>query len=328
MQTLYAAKNRLFPRVRRWAAAVAAIVSAAALCACDPPRIEGRAEAERRLNPCEQALYTALDADRTIATAKPVMLAHAELTTSRDAWLDVAVYCPSRFGEGVTHAARAQVRAEAVYGTDAVDAGWSVNGVTTLDSDADADALDGLVDLSAAALAEDKAGFAFEVLAARGAPGATLELSDRSKAAAQKLAAMSGDDSRQAVYAVDELTVHPDTTVDSATGLKAPTASVVLMDCARSLVGAVAEGTELPTGADAESAQSGDVGMTRTDGASGTQRNGSDGTPAGGTDADRTVERVWRAYAVQAANHTAQAFRLGYPMIDEALFEAEDTAKD
>ena len=166
------------------------------------------------------------------------------------------------------------------------------------------------------------------MLAARGAPGATLELSDSSKAAAQKLAAMSGDDSRQAVYAVDELTAHPDTTVDSATGLKAPTASVVLMDCARTLIGAVREGTELPTGEDAESVQSGDAEMTQTYGMSGAQHNGSDGTPTGGTDADRAVERAWRAYAVQAANHTAQAFRLGYPMVDEALFEAEDTTRD
>ena len=78
---------------------------------------------------------------------------------------------------------------------------------------------------------------------------------------------------------------------DAATGLNAPTTAVVLMDCARSLVAAAHD--------------------TRTD-----QNSQTEPTP---------TDEAWRAYAVQAANHALQAFRLGYPMIDEALFDAKAT---
>ena len=144
---------------------------------------------------------------------------------------------------------------------------------------------------AAAADAEDVAGFAFEVLAARQVAGATLQQGDRCKAAAQMLASLGQDDARQGVYDPTPLLDHPDRMTDTVTGLSAPTTAVVLMDCARSLIAAAHD--------------------TRAD-----QTSQTEPTP---------TDEAWRAYAVQAANHVLQAFRLGYPMIDEALFDAEAT---
>ena len=130
------------------------------------------------------------------------------------------------------------------------------------------------------------------MLAARQVAGATLSQSDRCKAAAQMLASLGQDDARQGVYDPTPLLDHPGRMTDAATGLSAPTTAVVLMDCARSLIAAAH---------DARADQTSQAEPTPTD-------------------------EAWRAYAVQAANHALQAFRLGYPMIDEALFDAEATA--
>lgn len=179
----------------------------------------------------------------------------------------------------------------AYFGLTHDDAGWDETGITSLDIDRHRSALDDLVDTAAAADAEDVAGFAFEVLAARQVAGATLQQGDRCKAAAQMLASLGQDDARQGVYDPTPLLDHPDRMTDAATGLSAPTTAVVLMDCARSLIAAAHD--------------------TRAD-----QTSQTEPTP---------TDEAWRAYAVQAANHALQAFRLGYPMIDEALFDAEAT---
>ena len=179
----------------------------------------------------------------------------------------------------------------AYFGLTQDDAGWDETGITSLDIDRHRSALDDLVDTTAAADAEDVAGFAFEVLAARQVAGATLQQGDRCKAAAQMLASLGQDDARQGVYDPTPLLDHPDRMTDTVTGLSAPTTAVVLMDCARSLIAAAHD--------------------TRAD-----QTSQTEPTP---------TDEAWRAYAVQAANHVLQAFRLGYPMIDEALFDAEAT---
>lgn len=294
MQTPYAEHHRPSPGVRRWLSAAAAAALTVTASACTMPRIQGRAEAEREPSACEQALYTAMDADETAASALPMLMRYPATRTARDSWLDVAVSCPSRFAEGVMRAARASAWTDAIattFSLEGDDAGWDDAGVTSLDADRHRSSLNGLVDLSAAADAEDRTGFAFEVLAARHAPGASLGQSDRCKAAAQMFASLSDSDSRRGVYDTTDLLAHPDRMEDAATGLSAPTSAVLLMDCARALADAVRDGEDADSPSD----------------------DGAQPDPA-------LVDEAWRAYAVQAADHAAQAFRLGYPMFDEALF--------
>ena len=294
MQTLRVENHRVFTHIRRWASAAAVLALTLTAGACTMPRIQGRAESEYEPSACEQALYTAMDADETMRSPLPLPMRYDAARTARDSWLDAAVSCPARFGEVVMRAAQSAARADtmaAYFGLTQDDAGWDEAGVTSLDIDRHRSALDDLVDTAAAADAEDVAGFAFEVLAARQVAGATLQQGDRCKAAAQMLASLGQDDARQGVYDPTPLLDHPDRMTDTVTGLSAPTTAVVLMDCARSLIAAAHD-----TCAD--------------------QTSQTEPTP---------TDEAWRAYAVQAANHALQAFRLGYPMIDEALFDAEAT---
>lgn len=97
----------------------------------------------------------------------------------------------------------------------------------------------------AMAVAEDRAGFAIEVLAARGqTAGATLALSDMHKTAGQQLVALANgnfddsgaqssssgqNDPRQKVYAIDQLLANPTTIADKASGQTVPTAAAIEM---------------------------------------------------------------------------------------------------
>lgn len=299
MQTLCAEKNRLFARVRRLLAAAFAAAATVALSACTMPRMEGRAESERELSDCETALYTAMDANQTITSSNPRIMAYPALITARDAWLNAAVACPARFGEGVMRAARA---AAIVYSASSmihdVDPRWDNLGISSLDIDIHRAALDGLVDTNAAANAEERAGFALETLAARQETGASLTQSDRCKAAAQMLASLGDSDTREAVYDIRPILEHPSTIIDSANGLSVSTVSLIHMDCARALI------------------ETAEPNNSRPDSGNGTQP------------APEPIDEAWRAYAVQTANHAFQAFQLGYPMFDEAIFLDPDRADD
>ena len=95
--------------------------------------------------------------------------------------------------------------------------------------------------LATAAQAEDRAGFAMEVLAARNNGHATLDISDRHKTTSQRFASFSGTiDDRRKTYEATALLAHPDTMLDSATGLTAPTDATIEMNCARSEITAIA----------------------------------------------------------------------------------------
>ena len=95
--------------------------------------------------------------------------------------------------------------------------------------------------LATAAQAEDRAGFAMEVLAARNSGHATLDISDRHKTTSQRFASFSGTiDDRRKTYEATALLAHPDTMLDSATGLTAPTDATIEMNCARSEITAIA----------------------------------------------------------------------------------------
>lgn len=193
-------------------------------------------------------------------------------------WLDVAAQCSERFGEGAVFSARAelsQASLAAKLGQDDSQQAQParLDGVESLDVDSQT--------LLAMAQAEDRAGFAMEVLAARGVSNADLTTSDNHKTTAQQLVSLAGvmpgsdDDPRQKVYAVDTLIGDSGTVTDAVTGLKVPMVAAVEMDCARAEVTAW-------SGTDAESA-------------------------------------AILAYLV--AQHAYQAFQLGYPTSDFALFE-------
>ena len=151
------------------------------------------------------------------------------------------------------------------------------------------------VNVYAMAVAEDRAGFAIEVLAARGqTAGATLALSDMHKTAGQQLVALANgnfddsgaqssssgqNDPRQKVYAIDQLLANPTAIADKASGQTVPTAAAIEMDCARAQIKAVTESKS-------------------------------------STESDTLL-----ILAALAAKHAYTAFQLGYPATDAALFE-------
>ena len=183
----------------------AALVASAVLttAGCAMPRIEGRAESERVVSDCERAYYAA--AALEAALPHPFVLRSLTAADAAAQWLDVAVDCPSRFGEGVTNAARlisryaagdtddtALIAATDVWSSLTGDASGTAEpadssasasdddtaaasdaGESPSDADASADTTDTITgmptaSLAAMALAEDRAGFILQIMAARG----------------------------------------------------------------------------------------------------------------------------------------------------------------
>lgn len=195
-----------------------------ALTACSMPRIAGRAEAEQRQSPCEKAYFDAT-ADNKIAhdQHQHIIRRYFSAQQAVSAWTNTAAQCPARFAEGTLRSAQARHMARALGDQLSV----AVAPITLSRFD-DVESLD--VDsksLATAAQAEDRAGFAVEVLAARNSGHATLDISDRHKTTSQRFASFSGAiDDRRKTY--------------EATGLTAPTDATIEMNCARSEITAIA----------------------------------------------------------------------------------------
>ena len=135
-----------------------------ALTACSMPRIAGRAEAEQRQSPCEKAYFDAT-ADNKIAhdQHQHIIRRYFSAQQAVSAWTNTAAQCPARFTEGTLRSAQARHMARALGDQLSV----AVAPITLSRFD-DVESLD--VDsksLATAAQAEDRAGFAMEVLAAR-----------------------------------------------------------------------------------------------------------------------------------------------------------------
>ena len=162
------------------------------------------------------------------------------------------------------------------------------DGIDSLDVDTDS--------LAAMAAAEDQVGFAMEVFAARSFGHATLDISDRHKTTSQRLISLSGaEDNRAKTYDVTQLLANPNTIVDSATGLYAPTDAVLEMNCARSEIAAVA--------------------------ASSTSSNASTKSQTTSDDhSDDSREQSLGMLASMIADRVDLALDWGYPAFDEALF--------
>lgn len=278
-------------------AAVCATALLCSLTACSMPRLEGRAEAERTMSPCEQALVTSTAAD-ALPDGTPQLRYYMTLRSVPLAWIDVAAQCSDRFAEGTLRNAQTKQALATLAGKFGQSApevtAARLDGVTSLDIQTSA--------LDAMAVAEDRAGFAMEVLAAQGkTAGATLRLGDMHKTASQQLVSLaekgasstsstssasstsstgqSHADPRQKVYAVDALLANPVTIPDKASGLTVPTAAAIEMDCARAEIAAVADTESKP-------------------------------------DADTLM-----ILSALAAKHAYTAMQLGYPATDAALFE-------
>ncbi|KFI72257.1 hypothetical protein BMIN_0148 [Bifidobacterium minimum] len=172
-----------------------------------------------------------------------------------------------------------------------------ISSLNAVDFDGDA--------LSSMAVAEDRAGFALQLLAARGGQHATLEEGDQRRAIAARLTSSAkndnGPDRRQQVYSVTSLIAHPDLIVDSATGLSVPTAAVVEMDCARAITAAA-------TARSSSSATTTQGATQKTQGA--TQK----ATRLG------NAESLTLLMAL-AQYHLWNAVQWGYPVVDSALLD-------
>lgn len=290
--------TRLAPRLAALAVSCALI---APLAGCAAPHLESRNADASKPGACESAYLTAsagTGGDAGTADEQPMMMRYLNELAATNAWIDVASTCTSRFAEGAMRSAQVAYAAETLGTTlgvtpptpPTVDYGDVVH----LNAGADA--------LAAMSLAEDRAGFALEVLAARGVENATLAASDNHKTAAQRLFSLSGasSDPRKKVYAVDKLIANPDMIDDSAAGVAAPTVAVVEMDCARAYLDAMS-------------------GATDTDLTDSTDS--TDSTETTGSDAVSPSHKTLAWLARMAAARAWRALELGYPSADSALFQ-------
>ena len=279
---------------------------------CAAPQLETRVEANRAANSCSRAYRSANEAQNVVAGHNPRLMRFLAATAADSQWTEVAAACPQRFAQGTIHAAQAQhlahMLAPAVGGTYSEPAAATHRG--GLDGRTQLHA--GTKVLLAAVLAEDRAGFAAEVLAARGVSNATLALSDDHKATASRLfslASAAGNikDPRQKVYSVKQLLANQDTIIDAATGLRVPTMAAIEIDCAREEI----------TGIDGQDSQS-TQGTQITQGSQHMQQ--SQGSSASSpTDDSASIDGL-RTLSLLAASRMEQAFDFGYPSLDAALF--------
>lgn len=293
------------------AAAMTAVVCTLALAipAHALPGVAGRAD-DAELGPCEQALQSGYRNRSIYRSSMPSSTRLLAAMSARNAWRTVALDCPQRFVEGTVRSAYATFAATTLadrlgVSNIVVEPGTRLDDNTGLDLDADA--------LAAMSLAEDRAGFAYEVLAARrGANAQLYALSNERKANAQLLATAvkQSKDPRQKVYSIAAIASNPSETTDPSTGLSAPTTAVIEMNCALEQLAAFDGGNASDDGVDAMSGSS-------ASGASGSTESPS-GADVGITDKQKpgmaTVSSL-------IAGHIAQALSDGYPAIDSALLK-------
>ena len=224
------------------------------------------------------------------AEGTPLLEQYATGLAAPLTWIDVAGYCSGRFAEGTLRDAQTKQWLAFLadkFGQSAPEVTPArLDGVTSANVDRSV--------LDAMAVAEDRAGFAIEVLAARGqTAGATLALSDMHKTAGQQLVALANgnfDDSGAQSSSSGQSDPAKSLCHRPTTGQPhhhrrqgkcqtVPTAAAIEMDCARAQIKAVTESKS-------------------------------------STESDTLL-----ILAALAAKHAYTAFQLGYPATDAALFE-------
>lgn len=242
---------------------------------------------------CERAYADATaNADIMADRSRHIVMRYLAAQEAVSDWANTAAYCPARFADGTLRSAQARHAVRLMASRLAIDIAQPTlsrcDGIDSLDVDTDS--------LAAMAAAEDQVGFAMEVFAARSFGHATLDISDRHKTTSQRLISLSGaEDNRAKTYDVTQLLANPNTIVDSATGLYAPTDAVLEMNCARSEIAAVA--------------------------ASSTSSNASTKSQTTSDDhSDDSREQSLGMLASMIADRVDLALDWGYPAFDEALF--------
>ena len=219
----------------------------------------------------------------------PLMVQYGNGLAAPLAWIDVAGHCSGRFAEGTLRNAQTKQRLTVLAGKF----GQSAPEVTPARLDGITSATIDRSALDAMAIAEDRAGFALEVLAARGVTaGATLTLSDMHKTAGQQLVSLANKRFSDSGSTADAATAKTHgkglcrRPVAGQSGhhrrqgqrTNRAYASAIEMDCARAEIKAVADSTSQ-------------------------------------SDSDTLL-----VLAALAAKHAYTAFQLGYPSGDSALF--------
>ena len=195
---------------RRIVAALCITALCGALSACSAPRIDGRAESEHQPSACESAYWAADASTATMNGRHHIIMRYLAAKQAVGQWSEVAATCTQRFAQGTIRSAQAEhvavtlgtrIGGNDTYRTVSDDSLRQVLGID----------LDGAT-LGAMSLAEDRAGFVMEVLAARDTPGATLSRSDRHKTAGQLLFTASGlsRDPREKVYDIQKILASTD----------------------------------------------------------------------------------------------------------------------
>lgn len=364
--------NRRFHTVSRRSvtACLAAAISSVllvSLSGCTMPRYVGRAESEQTLSDCERS-YDAARHNHDIGSdaGQPLIVRYMASISARSQWIEVAATCIDRFGEGVLRAAQHTAisydiarRFAGTGGDGAGDAGTgsdtasdsgtaddiaqNMTGIHDASSLADVNELDILPEmLTGMALAEDRAGFTVEILAARGSSDATISLADEHKATGERLISLASgsgssvNDPRRKIYEVGTLLANVNEIVDPTTGLRASTFAVAEITCAREEIAAVtsrindgATGGNA-AGATSDSATDGDTAEApagSTTGGSHTEDSSTDGSTTEPTDRSSTEStdkadhtQSMRILANLVSSHVTSAFTAGYPSFDHALF--------
>ncbi|MBW3087970.1 hypothetical protein KIH77_04380 [Bifidobacterium sp. 82T24] len=306
------ASRRLRFRASSFAAMVLA-ATAAVICmlvlsipAHALPGLAGRGD-DTELGPCERALQSGYRNHAIYQSSMPSSTRLLAAMSAKNDWTTVALNCPQRFSEGTVRSAYAAYAAESLASNLGIADIVAIPG-TRLDDNSglklDADAL------AAMSLAEDRAGFAYEILAAkRGADSRLYSLSNERKTNAQLLATAvkQEKDPRQKIYSIDAIAKNPAEATDPGTGLSAPTTAVVEMNCALEQLDAF-------SGGDAEAAESDGSASAATSGATQSSSN----ADAGITDAQKPGMRIVSSLI---AGHIDQALSDGYPAEDSLLLK-------
>jgi hypothetical protein len=276
-------------------------------------RVEGRAEQETELSPCEVAYQGAQHDQAAFDTAISSVQRSQASRSASEHWIAVAANCTGRFAEGSMNSALALYALSRIEGTSPFS-----DAIAAVPSDAIAGSHLSSSEASAIALAEDRAGFRIEVLAARsGASSDSLRLSDNHKALAQSLVSLHPEtsDPREKVYAVQQLLAHPATITDSVTGLSTTTSGQIEMDTARAIVEAMTA-----TKSSSENDTDGDDASASASSSSSSSTSTSTSTSA--SSSNRNAEDSIQALTVAAritASRAATAFALGFPAFRAAV---------
>ncbi|MBQ5557702.1 MAG: hypothetical protein IIT36_03840 [Aeriscardovia sp.] len=248
-----AARRKTTMTLRHFARQTATLLSCTGLCvALIGPGVPRHAWADNISSSsnitasCDAALDAIVwenTAENVVDTPAIRFLAYQDAANS---WLAAAANCPGRYEQGIVESAYASYEAHEIapaagISPSAVETGADVDAVDKSSPNTSSDVVVasvstpqglGTAATSALALAQDKAAFSMEVLAARSNPTNEQEyaLSLRARGNAAQLANGLTKDPRQKLYSVQTLLAHPDTLVDPSTGLRTPTNAAVEME--------------------------------------------------------------------------------------------------